>query len=691
MALACALCAAALAQSVTITPGAVSVHIGTYTQFSSRVTGVADTGVAWSVALPPGGTGSAGSITSGGRYTPPAAMPAPNQVLVTVASVANPEAKATSTVTLENPFPAISALDPKTVEPGPFTVNISGTGFVRGADTYIDGVLAATEFVSDTLLLVKGEASTAQKGQRLSVAVKNPPPGGMVGVAASSITVGAAPCPAPRLTAAEASRFLDQAAFGPTPAEVERVQCLGLSAYIDEQLAATASDYPSPETTPYGIALVQSRFFTNAVHGEDQLRQRVAFALSQIFVVSALQESTSPQLVPYLRILQKGAFSNFRKLLEEVTLSPTMGEYLDMCNNAKANLALGTRANENYAREILQLFSIGLAKLNQDGTPQLDSAGRIVPSYDQTTIQNFAKVFTGWTYPRKPGATMRQYNPAFYEGPMEVFESNHDNTSKTLLDGATLPSLQPAAKDLADALDNIFNHANVAPFIGRRLIERLVKSNPSPEYVARVSAAFNDNGRGVRGDLAAVVRAILLDPEARQSGPTSGHLREPVVQLAATLRALNASVNDNNRLTSLGAALGQTVFAPATVFNYFVPSYEIPAQYTGGTKLAGAEFQIHSPAAAMARMNLVNTIVYGSLGAGAVIDFTPFASLAANPQAVATAIGDRFFHGRMPAEVNTELLNSMNAVTGSNAASLLARAKAALYVALSSSAYSVEH
>ncbi|MBI4889502.1 MAG: DUF1800 domain-containing protein [Acidobacteria bacterium] len=685
------------AQTVVVTPGVAAVHLGTYLQFSARVTGVTNTAVAWTVALPEGAQGAAGSITAGGRYSPPAAMPSMNWVLVTAASVAAPAVKATAVVTLQNPYPAVSTVAPASVEPGPFTLNVSGSGFVDGAVVLVDGKALATEYVSDMLLLAKGQATAAQKGQRLTVAVRNPAPGGVVSAGVAGVRVGGEACENPVATAGTAARFLQQAAFGANAVTVRHVQCVGLRGYLDEQLTAPVSPHPDPETTPFGVGLVQARFFTNAVHGEDQLRQRVALALGEILVVSAVTENTSTQLVPYLRILQQDAFANFRKLMEDVTLSPTMGEYLDMRNNDKANAALGTRANENYARELLQLFSIGLVRMDQDGKMILDGAGNPIPTYDQTTIQNFAKVFTGWTYPTKPGAVLRMHNPAYFAGPMEAMESNHDTTSKTLLSGRVLPAGQTAAKDLKDALDNVFESPNVGPFIGRQLIQRLVKSDPSPAYVRRVAGAFNDNGKGVRGDLAAVVRAILMDEEARAGdeettpGATDGKLKEPVVLIAGILRGLGAMVNDTNRLTGLGAGLGQTIFAPPSVFSYFAPGYEIPAQFTGGAALGGPEFQLHSPSAAMARMNLVNTMVYGSMGLGAVIDFTPLASLAGEPQALADEVNARFFHGKMPVEVNTEMRNAMNAVTGTSPAVLLARAKAGLYVALSSSYYTVEH
>ena len=236
------------------------------------------------------------------------------------------------------------------------------------------------------------------------------------------------------------------------------------------------------------------------------------------------------------------------------------------------------------------------------------------------------------------GAVLQKHNPAYYIGPMVPFESNHDITSKTLLNGLVLPAGQSAAQDLKAALDNIFNHPNVGPFIGKQLIQHLVSSNPSPAYVARVASVFNDNGSGVRGDLQAVIRAILLDPEARQgdngpfarqaASPPGAHLREPVFVVASILRGLGALVNDTNNLTALAANLGQTFFLPPTVFNYFAPGYQIPANSRRAWFLLGPEFQLDSPSNAMARFNMVNTMIYGNLGAGAVIDLTPFSNVA---------------------------------------------------------------
>jgi uncharacterized protein (DUF1800 family) len=385
--------------------------------------------------------------------------------------------------------------------------------------------------------------------------------------------------------------------------------------------------------------------------------------------------------------------------MENVTLNPTMGEYLDMRNNDKADPTRGTRANENYARELMQLFTIGLFQLNQDGTLQLDSSSNPIPTYDQTTIQNFAKVYTGWTYPTKPGATLQKHNPAYYIGSMVPFESNHDTTSKTLLNGLVVPAGGTAESDLKAALDDIFNHQNVAPFIGKQLIQHLVTSNPSPAYVGRIAAVFNNNGNGVRGDLQAVITAILFDPEARagDQGPslsppdTSGHLREPVFAVASILRGLGATVNDTNNLTGQAANLGQTVFMPPTVFNYFAPGYSIPAEFTSGATLLGPEFQLQSPSAAVARSNMVNAVVYGNLGNGAVVDWSYLTNLAATPQALVDCVNNVFMYGRMPGAVQTQILSAVNALTGTSTAVHKARAQAAVYLTVSSSYYNVEH
>ncbi|HEV2201103.1 MAG TPA: DUF1800 domain-containing protein [Bryobacteraceae bacterium] len=690
--------ATACAQAtVTIFPTAVSVHLGTYFQFADKITGVSPTTAGWKVALPAGAAGSPGSISPGGRYTPPATMPGSGTVIVTVSSTVTPTATATATVTLLNPYPAVASVKPANVAPGPYTLTINGSGFIDGAVVELGGAPLATTYVSATQLTATGAATGAQKGLRFPVTVLNPNPGAETSTDVVSVEIGSTDGP-PTISYSAAARFLDQAAWGGDAATIAHVQSAGFINYLGEQFNAPISPYPDPSTTGFDLRQVQARFFTNAVHGQDQLRQRVAFALGEQFVVSGIDEKTPTQLVPYLQILQKDAFGNFRQLMEDVTLSPTMGEYLNMLNNDKANPATGTRANENYARELMQLFTIGLFQLNLDGTSQTDASGHPIPTYDQTTIQNFAKVYTGWTYPTKPGATLRMHNPLYFIGPMVADESNHDTTGKTLLNGLIDPAGLTAEQDLKVALDNIFSHPNVAPFVSKQLIEHLVTSNPSPAYVARVAAVFNNDGGGVRGNLAAVVMAILLDPEARAGDDnplpapaTGGHLREPVFFVSSMLRGLGATVNDTNYLTALAANLGQTLFYPPSVFNYFGPGYLISPQFTNGALLKGPEFQLNSPSNAVTRYNTVTSVVYGNLGAGTVVDLTPFASLGNDQTALFAAVGNAFFDGQMPAAMQTLIQGATNAVTGTNAAAMQARAQAALYLGLSSGYYNVEH
>lgn len=412
------------------------------------------------------------------------------------------------------------------------------------------------------------------------------------------IPPGEAP-PAQPTSRADAMRFLEQSSFGPMPAAIDQVMQKGAPLALEEQFYKGMSGYPqyfwadtdSGKACPEGSAqtcyrdtytpfLMQMQFFRNAIAGGDQLRQRVAFALGQILVVSGTSIPSNYGLQRYHQMLMNRAFGNFRDILQDVTLSPAMGEYLDMVNNPKPNPSRGISPNENYARELLQLFSIGEVRLNPDGTPQLDAAGKTIPTYDQDVILALSRALTGWTYPTLPGATRRFYNPRNYEGPMEPVESQHDTGAKTILEGRVIPAGQSAAKDVSDALDIIFAHQNVGPFIGRQLIQHLVTANPSPQYVGRVTAAFNSNGRGVRGDMRAVLRAILLDPEARGAAKTAtdyGKLREPALFVTGMLRALEGQ-SDGVYPLQQARAMGQDVFSAPSVFSFIRPTTRCPAR-----------------------------------------------------------------------------------------------------------------
>jgi uncharacterized protein (DUF1800 family) len=482
-----------------------------------------------------------------------------------------------------------------------------------------------------------------------------------------------------------AARFLEQASFGPTPESLAHVERVGFEIYLDEQFQAPQSPYDLKPTDVF-VTPLQQLLFVNALTGQDQLRQRVAFALSQIFVISIDKVDNPTAFAGWLRMLSADAFGNYSTLLRDVTLSPAMGNYLDMANNDKPDPVAGTNPNENYAREILQLFSIGPVRLNPDGTVQLDARGAPVPAYTQETIQGLAHTFTGWTYPTAPGASPGFPNPEFYIGAMRADETHHDSGSKLLLRGVRLPAGQSAAEDLRAALDNIVQDANVGPFIGLRLIQRLVKSNPSPAYVARVADAFADNGSRVRGDLKAVVRAILLDPEARldTSGaaqPTDGKLREPILFVTGLLRALGGR-SDGSALLYWTSLMRQNALQPPSVFNYYPPDYQVP-----GYRVLGPEFKLHNGPAVLARANFVNAVISGSLGSTTTVDLSGLEPLAGDPPKLVDAIDRRLLRSMMSPAMRQALITAVASWPGDD---VVSRVRTAVYLAAISSQYQVQ-
>lgn len=408
------------------------------------------------------------------------------------------------------------------------------------------------------------------------------------------------PPPPPPVTKAEAFQFLNQASFGATEAEAQAVVSLRAEEWIDRQLQTPLSlQLPHLQALPppqFPFELHADRvdiWFRNSLYGEDQLRQRVAFALSEILVVSQLGAlGNFPFAVAdYYDVLVENAFGNYRDLIEEVTLHPAMGVYLSMLGNEKPDPVLNIRPDENYAREIMQLFSIGLVELNIDGTVKTDTQGQPVATYNQEIIEGFAHVYTGWTW---AGAPRFHPNPfglpeASQYSPMELWPEFHDTESKTLLNGVVLPAGQSGEQDLDDALDNIFNHPNVGPFLAIRLIQRLVTSNPSPGYVRRVAQVFNDNGAGVRGDLGAVVKAILLDDEARPSMTMEidGKLKEPLLRLTQLWKAYGATSNSGRfPLIASYILFGQGPLQSPSVFNFFSPFFAPPGEIRNSSLVA---------------------------------------------------------------------------------------------------------
>jgi uncharacterized protein (DUF1800 family) len=530
-------------------------------------------------------------------------------------------------------------------------------------------------------------------------------------------------------------RFLEQATFGATPALDARIRRIGLRTWLAEQFEASYpsanNPYPniplkssdaqnattgcgmfqfSPTTSlEYRICIrdhynqypLQTWFFREAFYGDAQLRHRVAWALSQIFVTSGVDIQQSSHMIEWHKILSKNAFGNYRNLLKEITLNPAMGDYLDMARSTR------TSPNENYPREILQLFSIGLFMLNQDGTVQRDANNVPIPSYDQTTVNNFTKVFTGFGFcntPTNSACANISVGTVNYKDPMLLNQNNHDVTAKTLLSypNAVNTSIAPNLNgntELDLALDNIFNHPNVAPFVSKLLIQHLVTSDPTPAYVGRVASVFNNNSAGIRGDLKAVVRAILLDPEARgdqKTDPNYGKLREPVQLITNVLRAFDVRSADGTQrsdgyLQNLASNMAQNPFYSPTVFNYYSPDYVIP-----GTSLLGPEFNIMTTGTAISRANFVNTMVFSRVNVsevaplGTAIDLTEMQALAtadATGNQLLDALNQKMMRGAMPTAMRNTILTAVQAVAANMP---LARAQQAIYLIATSSQYQVQ-
>ncbi len=668
--------------SVTVTPATATIRAGATEAFAATVSGSTNTSVNWSINSVAGGNATVGTIDASGMYTAPASLPTPNTVTVTATSAADATKNANSAVTLQNPVPVLNSVAPTTIAAGSFSLTLTGSGFVKNSIVTFSGQTLTTTYVSATELQASGTATTAQIGT-VNIIVQNPDPG-----AASSATLTASVVSAAQpVSQVAAVRFLEQSTFGPTPALVNQVAQNGFDQFLEMQFAAPVSTYPTPLPADTGVAKVQNQFFINAVNDSDQLRQRVAFALNELWVVSQNKVSDPMGYTNYMTALTNDALGNYYNVMKDVTLTPAMGHFLDMVNNDKP--ATGQHANENYARELMQLFTLGLSQLNPDGTAQVDGSGNPVPTYSQNDVMALGRSLTGWTYPTEPGQSLARHNPSFYGGNMVPFESNHDSGSKTLL-GQSIPAGQSAEQELDTALTIIFNHPNLPPFVAQQLIGKLVTSNPSPAYVSRVATAFSSGkfqtyGSSKRGDMQATVAAILLDPEARRGDSTNsvvatdGKQREPVVMVASVARMFNPTT-DGTGFTWWGGNMGQSLFSSGSVFNFFPPKNLI-----AGTTLNGPEFAIFNTNTALARANFVNSIVYGTISSGTKVDFTPVFK-AGSQDAMVDWLNNYLLHGTMSSQMKQNVLTAMTAA-GTNTTN---QAKMALYLVISSSQYQVQ-
>ena len=488
-----------------------------------------------------------------------------------------------------------------------------------------------------------------------------------------------------------ASRFLMMATLGASREEIATLESMGYAAWLDDQFTKTTG-HILPELVerqnndlPNYANHKRHAWWRQVMTSDDLLRQRIAFALSQIWVISDRQLGAIPLgMSHYYDQLLDDSFGNFRTALFNVAMHPAMGGYLSHLRNRKPDPTENRFSDENFAREIKQLFSIGLFELNPDGTRVQDLEGNDIPTYTNDTITNFARAFTGLTYGVDgiPTSDDFFYGPRDFQRPMEIFEGEHDTDSKTLLNGTVLPSFADAPgrsgmDDINDAIDNIFAHQNVGPFFGRLLIQRLVTSNPSPAYLARVSAVFADNGLGVRGDFQAVIKAILLDPEAITPNATSGRLREPFVRYARLLRTFNASSeNDNfaNPEWNTANDLGQLWFASPSVFNFYTPNHQ-PGGDIAEAGLVAPEFQILNAVTAITAQNFYNRVIqqgaieYVSGPDQIYLDLSNELLLANDPPLLLDRLDLLLTAGSLSENTRTTIINAITQIPPANALS----------------------
>ncbi len=514
-----------------------------------------------------------------------------------------------------------------------------------------------------------------------------------------------APTPGTPPTNAQAARLLLQAQFSASTADIAAVQSLGYAAWLDLQFTA------APATTGWDwlmskgyndvsfintSAAADYMVWNQVITSPDALRKRVALALSEIFVVSSsgINIQWRPfAMAAYWDTLAANAFGTYRSLLNAVTLNPAMGAFLNTKGNQKEDPISGRQPDENYAREVMQLMSIGIYNLNIDGSLMLDASSKPIETYNQSTVTNLAKAFTGWDFD-STGATA--INLLQLKTPMALTASRHSTAAITFL-GTTIAANTDGTAALKTTLDTIANHPNVAPFISKQLIQRLVTSNPSAAYVGRVAAVFNDNGNGVRGDLKAVIKTLLLDTEARSDTtmmqPTWGKLREPMVRMVQWARTFNATSTSGSwqigDLSDGGTRLGQSPLRSGSVFNFFRPGYVPPNTALASAALVGPEFQITNESTVAGYINFMT----GTVRSG-IADVLPSYSTELTLVNDTTALTDRLnlllCAGQLSSATLASIRTAIGTISTSTATGQQNRVYAAVLLTMASPQYIVQ-
>lgn len=640
-------------------------------------------------------------------------------VLVNGASVGTVEVKSTTLADYKVSAPGLTA-------GAKVEIAFTNDAVVNGADrnfyiTYLTDGRTVVPSTANGVMIDRGTGSAAFDGLDVIKGQINIPWN-----AALRVTWPTNPVDTQWAGKVDAVRFLEQATFGPTMADVSALQNTSYADWITAQMALpytadfvnyiqgkyALGDAYRPMGANYNYTWVGQKFWERAVNAPDQLRQRVAFALHQIFMISQADSNLQFQARAYANyadMLHKHAFGNFRDLLEDIALSPAMGIYLSHIRNRPEDLNIGRMPDENFAREIMQLFTIGLYELNADGTLHLDPYGNPIDNYSNDDVLAMSKVFTGWSW-AFPDSQLTLTNFRFVTPSLSVandtqidlqrmkaYPGQHSTVQKKLFTGrhwaVTMPAGNSAEADLKAALDALFNHPNVGPFIGRQLIQHLVTSNPSQAYISRITAVFNNNGQGVRGDLGAVIRAILLDPEARTApAANAGKLREPVLRVTHWIRAFGVkSANGEFPMPWLLDEQGERAYGSASVFSYFRPGYVPPNTNFSARGAYAPEFQIVNETTVASWLNMAEAmagsgIAWNGSANDVVADYSAQAALAGsdNMAALLDQLNLLLLGGRMTPSLRAQLIDLMSQIPTGNVDGPLFRARAAIFLSLAS-------
>jgi uncharacterized protein (DUF1800 family) len=725
------------------------VRVTNQLSFGLTVNGTNHTGVTLQVNGVPGGNaqwGTAVSNTDGSlTYTAPPVIPLstvipayPNVVQLTITSVDNPAVSINQNISVLNPIPILNSASPMNFNVGPPSTNVvlTGLNFINGAQVLVNGAPATTT-TFDSANQLTATLDLSEPGN-VDLQVLNPSPGPAKSADLIALVNGTPPLPV--VPPDDASRFLEQATFGATDADIHHLSLIGYPAWLNEQFAMPQTLHEPPveqavilnnppcaasdvkcnamlfEGNASNESFVQDTFWQQSIAGNDQLRQRVEYALTSLLVIST-EPNFSIQSMPrgeanYYDVLGADAFGNFRTLLQDVTLNPMMGQFLNMLGNEKGNAT--TDPDENYAREVMQLFTIGLYQLNDDGSQQLDATGNPIPTYSNTDVMGMAAVFTGfsWNIPGDNSDTAWS-NCCLYVGPgygeellpMQSFPSHHSTVQKQFL-GVTIPASGSADPegDLKIALDTLFNHPNLPPFFCKQMIQHLVTSNPSPTYISNCSAIFKNDGTGVRGDLQAVISEILLDPEARSSAtdfanPQYGKVRESLVRYAEWARAFTAQSRTGSY--DVGSTedpifgLGEMSLRSPSVFNWFAPGYVPPATTIEAAGLVAPEMQMTNVSTVVGYINYMQSAIGSSATNGPDLfsSYETEMGLAATPSALLDRINLLLMAGEMDSTLYGQILAAINAIPipagDQNAinAALASRVQTAIYLTMASPSF----